>query len=188
MIGRLEGRLHQVGPGTVIVDAGGVGYLVSTTLRAFQILSRAERASLWIHTQVRSDAIVLFGFQERSELEAFERLLAVAGVGPRIALAVLSAMTPAELADAVEGGDASRLQRTPGVGRKTAERILLELKGRLTPTGEVRSDLEADAVSALVILGYPLRDAERAVHEVVGRDTGRDLAEVIRLTLQRLSR
>lgn len=188
MIGRLEGRLHQVGPGTVIVDAGGVGYLVSTTLRAFHALSRLERASLWIHTQVRSDAIVLFGFQERPELEAFERLLAVAGVGPRIALAVLSAMSPGELADAVEAGDASRLQRSPGVGRKTAERILLELKGRLTPTGELGSDLEADAVSALVNLGYPQRDAERAVHEVAGGGGGHHLAEVIRLALQRLSR
>lgn len=188
MIGRLEGRLHHVGPGAVIVDAGGVGYLVSTTLRAFQTLSRTERASLWIHTQVRSDAIVLFGFQERAELEAFERLLAVAGVGPRIALAVLSAMTPAELADAVETGDSTRLQRSPGVGRKTAERILLELRGRLTRSGEVRSDLGADAVSALVNLGYPQRDAQRAVDEVAGRVDGRDLAEVIRLALQRLSR
>jgi len=188
MIGRLEGRLHQVGPGVVIVDAGGVGYLVSTTLRAFQTLSGLERASLWIHTQVRDDAIVLFGFQERTELEAFERLLAVAGVGPRIALAVLSAMSPAELAGAVEAGDAGRLQRTPGVGRKTAERILLELKGQLTPSGEVKSDVEADAVSALVNLGYPQRDAERAVRDLAAGGTSPHLAELIRLALQRLSR
>ena len=188
MIGRLEGRLHRVEPGTVIVDVGGVGYLVSTTLRAFATLGRVERASLWVHTLVRSDAIVLYGFQERAELAAFDRLLAVAGVGPRIALAVLSAMTPAELAAAVEAGDVARLQRTPGVGRKTAERILLELKGRLTATGEVRTDVAVDAVSALVNLGYPQRDAERAVGDVVGPGGGPDLAEVIRRALQRLSR
>ena len=115
-------------------------------------------------------------------------VLAVAGVGPRIALAVLSAMTPSDLADAIETEDSSRLQRTPGVGRRTAERILLELKGRLTTTGELRSDLSADAVSALVNLGYPQREAERAVDELVDPGDERDLAEVIRLALQRLSR
>ena len=102
MIGRLEGRLHRVDPGKVLIDAGGVGYLVSTTLRAFQELGDDATAVLWIHTQVRDDAIVLFGFPDQEELEAFEKLLAVAGVGPRTALAVLSALPPAELADAVQ--------------------------------------------------------------------------------------
>jgi holliday junction DNA helicase RuvA len=188
MIGRLEGRLHQARPGEVVIDAGGVGYLVSTTLRAYQTLARAERACLWVHTQVRSDAIVLFGFLERPELEAFQRLIAVAGVGPRIALAVLTAMTPDELAEAVEAGDAARLQRTPGVGRKTAERILLELEGRLARGGAAAPNLGADAVSALVNLGYAQREAQRAIDEAVDGATGGDLGELIRLALQRLSR
>jgi hypothetical protein len=97
MIGRLEGRLHRVDPGTVVIDVGGVGYLVSTTLRAFQALAGRADAALWIHTQVRDDAIVLFGFPDREELEAFSKLIAVAGVGPRTALAVLSALTADEL-------------------------------------------------------------------------------------------
>ena len=95
MIGRLEGRLHRVDPWKVLIDAGGVGYLVSTTLRAFQELADDNSAVLWIHTQVRDDAIVLFGFPDQEELNAFEKLLAVAGVGPRTALAVLSALPPA---------------------------------------------------------------------------------------------
>ncbi len=131
MIGRLEGHLHRVDPGTVLISVGGVGYLVSTTLRAFQALADREDAALWIHTQVRDDAIVLFGFPDREDLEAFSKLIAVAGVGPRTALAVLSTLTADELAEVVDAGDLARLQRTPGVGRKTAERILLELKDRL---------------------------------------------------------
>ena len=99
MIGRLEGRLHRVDPGTVLINVGGVGYLVSTTLRAFQALAGREDAALWIHTQVRDDAIVLFGFPDREELEAFSKLIAVAGVGPRTALAVLSTLTADELAE-----------------------------------------------------------------------------------------
>ena len=99
MIGRLEGHLHRVDPGTVLISVGGVGYLVSTTLRAFQALAEREDAALWIHTQVRDDAIVLFGFPDRQELEAFSKLIAVAGVGPRTALAVLSTLTADELAE-----------------------------------------------------------------------------------------
>ena len=117
MIGRLEGGLQLVNPGTVIVSTGGVGYLVSISLRAFQQLTGRDHAQLWVHTRVRDDTIELFGFPERAELEAFERLIGIAGVGPRTALAVLSAVTPAELADAVQSGDTDRLQKTPGVGQ-----------------------------------------------------------------------
>ena len=188
MIGRLEGRLHQLGPGEVIVEAGGVGYLVQTTLRAFEELARAATAVLWTHTQVRSDAITLYGFLDREELEAFERLIAVAGVGPRIALAVLSGLTPGDLAEAVEGGDVPRLQRTPGVGRKTAERIVLELRGRLAPGAGGRTDLAGDAVSALVNLGYSEREASRAVEAARGEDGDASLGEILRRSLRRLTR
>jgi len=165
MIGRLEGRLQRLDPGTVLIDAGGVGYLVSTTLRSWEIFQSDDRAMLWIHTNVRDDAIVLFGFPDRNELHTFERLIGISGVGPRIALAVLSGMSPQQLAAAVESGDFVRIQRTPGVGRKTAERIVLELKGRLDlgVGGTGSGDPAPDAVSALVNLGYSQRDASRAV-------------------------
>jgi Holliday junction DNA helicase RuvA len=188
MIGHLEGRLHRVDPGTVLIEVAGVGYLVSTTLRAFQALAGREQASLWIHTHVRDDAIVLYGFPERRELEAFTRLIAVAGVGPRTALGVLSALTADELAKAVEGGDLARLQRSPGVGRKTAERILLELKGRLDRGAPGLGDQRGDAVSALVNLGYSQRDALRSVDAVWSDASDADLGELLRLALQNLTR
>jgi Holliday junction DNA helicase RuvA len=188
MIGRLEGRLHRVDPGTVLIDVSGVAYLVSTTLRAFQELADKEQAALWIHTQVRDDAIVLFGFPDRQELEAFSKLIAVAGVGPRTALAVLSALTADELAAAVDAGDVACLQRTPGVGRKTAERILLELKDRLVASAPGSGDRRGDAVSALVNLGYSQRNAVRAVETVWSEAAGEDLGELLRLALQKLTR
>jgi Holliday junction DNA helicase RuvA len=187
MIGRLDGRLHRVDPGTVLIDVGGVGYLVSITLRAFQDLAGRETAAMWIHTQVRDDAIVLFGFPEREELDAFSRLISVAGVGPRTALGVLSAMTANELAEAIEVGDLACLQRTPGVGRKTAERILLELKDRLAATAPGPGNRRGDAVSALVNLGYSQRNAQRAVEAVWADADDADLGELLRLALQKLT-
>jgi Holliday junction DNA helicase RuvA len=187
MIGRIEGRLHQVRPGEIIVEAGGVGYLVSTTLRAFNDLSKQERAGLWIHTQVRADAIVLFGFCDREELLAFQRLIAVAGVGPRTALAVLATLTPSELAGAIDAGNIARIQRTPGVGKKTAERIMLELKGRLqTGASSQQPDLRSDAVSALMNLGYAQREATRAVDHALSNQPQEDLGELLRVALQQL--
>lgn len=188
MIGRLEGRLHRVDPSTVLIDVGGVGYLVSTTLRAFQELTNRESAALWIHTQVRDDAIVLFGFPDRLELEAFLKLIAVAGVGPRTALGVLSALTADELAEAIQAADLALLQRSPGVGRKTAERILLELKDKMEITLEGRGDLRGDAVSALVNLGYSPRDAQRTVDAVWSDASEDDLGDLLRSALQKLTR
>jgi Holliday junction DNA helicase RuvA len=188
MIGRLEGHLHRVDPGKVLIDVGGVGYLVSTTLRAFQALAGRDEAALWIHTQVRDDAIDLYGFPDRDELDAFTKLIAVAGVGPRTALAVLSGLTANELAEAVEASDLARLQRTPGVGRKTAERILLELKDRLVADTAGRGDRRGDAVSALVNLGYSQRDALGSVNAVWSDAAAGDLGELLRLALQKLTR
>jgi len=186
MIGRLEGRLFRVRPGEVVLDAGGVGYRVSVSLRAYERLAAAEEAALWIHTSVRADQITLFGFLEPEELEIFERLIGVAGVGPRTALATLSGLTPEEFAAAVEGGDVARLRRVPGIGRKTAERIVLELKGALGPVAGPPGDLRGDAVSALVNLGYSEREAAKAV-DAVTVDAGAALPELLRLALKVLN-
>ncbi len=189
MIGRLEGSLQQLDPGVVLIDAGGVGYLVSTTLRSWEAMGGEDRASLWIHTNVRDDAIVLFGFPDRNELGAFERLIGISGVGPKIALAVLSGMSPGQLAEAVETGDFPRIQRTPGVGRKTAERIVLELKGRLDVAGGSvnQGDPIRDAVSALANLGYSEREASRAVTAASTASGANDLGGLIRGALQILT-
>ncbi len=188
MIGRLEGRILEIDPGRVIVDVGGVGYLVSTTLRAVPELAGSERASLLIHTQVKDDAIDLYGFPTSGELEAFQRLIGVAGVGPRIALAVLSSLAPDELASVVSTGDLARLTMTPGVGKKTAERIMLELKGKLTPSSTAGGDLRGDAASALVNLGYKQAQATQAVEAVLADNPADDVGEILRLALQRLTR
>lgn len=190
MIGRLAGVVQNLEPGSLIIDVGGVGYLVSTSLRAFEELKDGSKATLWIHTRAREDGIVLFGFLDRSELSAFERLLGVVGVGPRIALAVLSYLTPGQLGEAVETGDYPRLQRAPGIGRKTAERIVLELKGRLEQVAigpATQGDARPDAVSALVNLGYSERDAIRAVRKVATTAGADDLATLLRLALQSLT-
>jgi Holliday junction DNA helicase RuvA len=188
MIGHLEGAVQLLDPGTVVISNGGVGYLVSISLRAFQSLSASPTAALWIHTRLRDDTIELYGFPERGELAAFESLIGVAGVGPRTALAVLSALTPAELADAVQGADTGLLQKTPGVGRKTAQRIVLELAGKLEEAAAGASDHRGDAVSALVNLGYPQRQATKVVDQVLLREPGAELGELLRLALQRLTR
>lgn len=171
-----------------MLDVDGVGYRVSTTLRAFADLQRREAAMLWIHTHVRDDAIVLFGFPERAELEAFEKLITVAGVGPRTALAVLSGLAAEELAAAIEGDDPARLQRIPGIGRKTAERLVLELRGRFGERAPAVGGPRPDVVSALTNLGYSARDAERAADHALGEAPGEDLGEILRVALKRLTR
>ena len=157
-------------------------------LRAVQQLAGAGSAALHVHTQVKDDAIELFGFPSADELEAFQRLIAVAGVGPRIALAVLSSLGPDELAAVVDTGDLARLTMTPGVGQKTAQRILLELKGKLAPAALSGGDVRGDAASALVNLGYKQSQAMKAVEAVLADNPADDVGEVLRLALQRLTR
>jgi len=185
MIGRLRGPVSCLEPGLLLVDVGGVGYLVHSTLR--ESWTEDEVVSLWVHTQVRDDSIVLYGFGDREELEAFRRLIAVAGIGPKTALAVLSGLRVEELADAVDSGDFRVLQRAPGIGRKTADRIILELRGRLQtgPTGIGEGEGRiADSVSALVNLGYSEREASKAVMKANLDGPDADLGELLRLALQ----
>lgn len=186
MIGRLTGTVQALGPGEILVDAGGVGYRVSVSPGIGDRLDGGEQ-SLWIHTSVREDAIQLYGFTSRSELEVFERLIAVAGVGPRTGLGLLSVCSPDDIAEAVENGDTPRLQRAPGVGKKTAERIVLELRGKIVP-GAAAGNASTDAESALMNLGYSQRDARRAVQAVREESGSDNLGEVIRLALRRLAR
>ena len=188
MIGRLEGRIQQIEPGRVLIDVRGVGYLVSTTLRATAEVAGADSAALLIHTRVKDDAIELYGFSNPQELEAFERLIAVAGVGPRIALAVLSSLAPDELASVVATGDLARLTMTPGVGKTTAQRILLELKGKLTAAAHAGGDLRGDAASALVNLGYRQAQAMQAVEAVMADNPADDVGEILRLALQYMTK
>ncbi len=175
MIAFLRGRLLEKHPNRLVVDVQGVGYAVHVPLSTFYRTPEVgDEMSLRVHTHVREDAIALFGFAGDLELQIFERLIAISGIGPKLALAVLSGIDAAELAIAVQRGDVARLTAIPGVGKKTAERIELELKDRLpmaaiaagsqagAGAGEA-ADLRLDLLSALLNLGYHRPLAEKAV-------------------------
>ena len=172
MIARLHGTLLEKTPSRLIVDVGGVGYDVFVPLSTFYGLGDAGTAvTLRIHTHVREEVIALFGFATPLELDLFERLIAINGIGPKLALAVLSGIDPGELVRAIRTQDVARLTRIPGVGKKTAERIGLELKDRLpqapaatAPSGAAPpDDRRGDLLSALTNLGYKGAIAEKAV-------------------------
>ncbi len=194
MIARLVGRLARKSPDALIVDVHGVGYRVMVSLNAFATLpNEGEPVELEIHTQMRENALELFGFLDRREKSLFTALLAVSGVGPRMALNILSGMPTGDLLDALGGGDVPRLVSMPGVGKKTAERLVVELQDRVRKLraespdeGRTRGGLEAEAVSALVNLGYRQAEAERVVRLVIAQ-AGDDLGVIIRQALQRLS-
>ncbi|HEY2433850.1 MAG TPA: Holliday junction branch migration protein RuvA [Vicinamibacterales bacterium] len=170
MIARLHGTLLEKSPDRLVVDVGGVGYDVLVPLSTFYGLpDPGAPVTLRVHTHVREDALALFGFATALELDLFQRLIAINGIGPKLALAVLSGIDSAELVRAIRSQDVARLTRIPGVGRKTAERIGLELKDRL-PKSDAASDAVAvsddrrgDLLSALMNLGYKGAVAEKAV-------------------------
>ena len=195
MIARLVGQLAHKAPDALIVDVHGVGYRVMVSLNAFAALpEEGERVELAIHTHLRENALELFGFLNADEKSLFGALLAVSGVGPRMALNILSGLPASELLEALAQGNVARLVSVPGIGKKTAERLVVELQDRArllqaakpTANGRSRGGPGAEAVSALVNLGYRQGDAERVVREVTGRGST-ELAEVIREALRRLS-
>lgn len=208
MIGRIRGRLVERTPGRVIVDVGGVGYVLYIPLSTFYKLSgsNGEDTEFHVHTHVREEALQLYGFATPEERTLFDRLLSVSGVGPKVALAVLSGVGAQELEAAVHGGDRARLERIPGIGRKTAERILLDLRDRLDagrrparrdsaaredlgPSGAGLDGLRGDALSALVNLGYPAERAREAVDEALASPGEGDALEpLLRGALRRLAR
>src|ERR1700686_3694270 len=174
MIGQLRGHLTDKRPNQVLVDVGGVGYIVQVPLSTYAALGELHtEVTLLIHTHVREDALSLYGFLSSREKHFFELLLSASGVGPSLALKILSGMSVEELVPAIRGGDLARLTRIPGVGRKTAEPIVVELKDKLEavaleaqkPAAAPPAGAEADVVSALVNLGYDARAAENAVGE-----------------------
>jgi holliday junction DNA helicase RuvA len=168
MIGRLTGILAEKNPPTILIDVSGVGYNVSVPMSSFYDLPElGAKVQLMIHMIVREDAQLLYGFLRANEREAFQQLIKISGIGPRTALAVLSGMSVDELAQAIALQESARLTRVPGIGKKTAERLLLELKGKLAPalgsTGTPVNDHQGDIVQALIALGYSEKEALLAV-------------------------
>ncbi|MCU0842514.1 MAG: Holliday junction branch migration protein RuvA [Thiobacillaceae bacterium] len=191
MIGRLSGTLLEKHPPQLVVDAHGVGYEVDVPMSTFYNLPAVgERLSLYTHFSVREDAQQLYGFLTAKEREAFRLLIRITGVGPKLALAVLSGLSVDDLAQAVALQESGRLTRIPGVGKKTAERLLLELKGKLaealpTAGGVAVASVERDALNALLALGYNEKEAVPALKSVA---EGASLEEAIRQALKQLAK
>ena len=191
MIGRLTGLLAEKNPPQVLVDCNGVGYEVDVPMSTFYNLpGTGERVSLLTHFVVREDAQILYGFGSASEREAFRQLIKISGVGPRTALAVLSGMSVADIAHAVTVQDAGRLVKVPGIGKKTAERLLLELKGKFgadlgSSSSTAASDEQADILQALVALGYSDKEAQLSL-KALPKDVG--VSDGIKFALKALAR
>jgi holliday junction DNA helicase RuvA len=191
MIGSLRGKLIDKRPNQVLIEVGGVGYQVQIPLSTFAGLGALQAdTALLIHTHVREDALALYGFLTSREKQCFELLISASGVGPSLALKILSGMGIDDLVPAIRKGDLAQLVRIPGVGRKTAERIVVELRDKLVAvdvpeTGKpaTRSQLESDVASALVNLGYDERAVEKAVEKARGTG-GADFEQLLRGALQ----
>ena len=193
MIGHLTGRLASKAPDQILLDVAGVGYLVHIPLSTFYELPEVEKpASLWIHTHVREDALSLFGFLTERERSLFLLLLGVAGIGPKVALTVLSGIPPSELVAALRKQDVRRLVAVPGVGKKTAERMVLELSEKVAAFAEEAPPETAavaaeDVTSALVNLGYRKTDAERSVDAIARAGAPDEFGEFLKLALKKLT-
>lgn len=202
MIAQLTGKLVQKQPNTVIIDVGGVGYDVTIPVSTFYELGEpGADVSLKIHTHVREDALQLFGFWTAREKELFLKLISVSGVGPKLAITMLSGMPAGELINAITTDDHARLTSIPGVGRKTAERVVVELRDKLAVISleareADRASREAapgeaavrdDTIAALMALGYPKAIAERAVSFALREEGERTIEAVLKRALRRLS-
>jgi len=197
MIASLTGRLTRKATDSLVVDVAGVGYQVFVPLSTYYgIPAQGEEVSLHIYTHVREDALTLFGFLNPAEKDAFIQLLSVSGIGPKLALAVLSSLSVEDLVCAISGSDDSRLCSIPGIGKKTAARLVLELKDRMknisvdaasstSSAGSGSRDTD-DAVSALMNLGYKKPAAEEAVKRTIAGRSGMALETVIREALREL--
>jgi Holliday junction DNA helicase RuvA len=200
MIAHLTGLLLTKSTQSLIIDAGGIGYEVIVPLSTFYALpGEDERVNLHVYTHVREDALLLFGFNTRLEKNLFLMLIGVSGIGPKLAVNILSGIGPDELQEAMARGDALRLQSIPGVGKKTAERIVLELKDRamkslgdreispVSPMDERQRELLDDALSALTNLGYQAKSARRALEMIHLNQSDISLETLIKEALKKLA-
>jgi len=197
VIAHLRGRIFSKQPNRLVVDVNGVGYDVAVPLSTFYGLGEpGAEVSLRIHTHVREDALLLYGFATPLELDVFERLIGISGIGPKVALSVLSGIEPRELVRAVERGDVARLTAIPGVGKKTSERIVLELKDRLPRAQPAGADdappeppvMRDDVLSALINLGYHRPLAEKAVDAALKATPDGSFERTLKQALRELAR
>ena len=193
MIGFLTGKIISSKPTKVILDVNGVGYIVGISINTFEKISGKETASLFIHTSVKEDSISLYGFYTEAEKEMFELLISISGIGPKIALSLLSGIQTDDLKNAIQSADISRIIAVPGIGRKTAERLVLELRTKVDQVKDegtiaIPLSIKSEAVSALSTLGYNSKIAENMVRNILQSQPSLSLEELIKKALSELNR
>lgn len=197
MIGYLTGKIIAKKPTKILLDVNGVGYSVHISISTFEKLPELnELTSLYIYTSVKEDAIDLYGFSSPAEKEMFELLISVSGIGPRLAQSLLSGIQVDELKYAIDEGNLSRITAVPGIGRKTAERLLVELRDKMNKLTEsfesaeagAPSSIRSDAIAALVNLGYNLKTAEKAVRSIMNSKPTSTIEDVIKEALANLNK
>jgi Holliday junction DNA helicase RuvA len=193
MIHHLKGKLVEKNPTYVIIECGGVGYFINISLHTFSKLPDGELVNLLTHLQVKEDSHTLFGFAEKSEREIFRLLLSVSGIGSSTARTMLSSMSPAQIRDAIANGDVAAIQSIKGIGAKTAQRVILDLRDKILKVYDI-DELSAtsnntnkdEALSALEVLGFARRQAEKVVDKVISQDASLSVENIIKLALKNL--
>ncbi len=194
MIGYIRGKIISKKPTKIIVDVGGVGYLINIAISTYEKIADKTEVELYTYLNVKEDALDLFGFHSMAEKKMFEMLISVNGIGPKSAQSILSGIQIDDLKNALQTGNVSRLLSIPGIGRKTAERLMIELRDKVDSISEsfeigsvVASNIRGDAMTALVNLGYNQKVAERAVRSILDKTPNESLENVIRLSLSILN-
>lgn len=192
MIGYLTGKIISSKPTQILLDVNGVGYSVNISISTFEKISEKEIVSLFIHTSVKEDSITLFGFFTQSEKEMFELLISISGIGPKLGLNILSGISVDDLRFAISNGNVSRLIAIPGIGRKTAERVVLELRNKIDsikPEGSfIETSIKDEAIGALSTLGYQRQISEKVVRDLLTENANYSLEELIRKALAGLNK
>ncbi|MFD0796465.1 Holliday junction branch migration protein RuvA [Maribacter chungangensis] len=193
MIHHLKGKLVEKNPTYVIIECGGVGYFVNISLHTFSKILDGELIHLFTHLQVKEDSHTLFGFVEKSEREIFRLLLSVSGIGSSTARTMLSSLSPAQIRDAIANGDVPAIQSIKGIGAKTAQRVILDLRDKILKVYDIdelsttsNNTNKDEALSALEVLGFARRQAEKVVDKVISQDTSLSVENIIKLALKNL--
>lgn len=194
MIGYIKGKIISKKPTKIIIDVNGVGYLINISVNTFEKIADKEEASLYTYLSVKEDSLDLFGFYSLAEKEMFELLISVSGIGPKTAQSILSGIQIEDLKNAIKSGNINRLTSAPGIGRKTAERMIVELKDKIEVVSEISgeisksiSSIKNDAIAALINLGYNQKTAERAVRTVIDKYPDISIEDLIRESLSVLN-
>ncbi|MDX1364266.1 Holliday junction branch migration protein RuvA [Arenibacter latericius] len=193
MITHLRGKLVEKNPTYLVVECAGVGYFVNISLHTFSKIGDAENVQVYTHLQVKEDSHSLFGFSEKSEREIFRLLLTVSGIGAATARTMLSSLSPSQIRDAIAAGDAKTIQGVKGIGAKTSQRVILDLKDKIlkiydidelsAPSSNTNKD---EALSALEVLGFVRKQAEKVVDKAIRQDSGLSVEDIIKFALKNL--